>query len=369
MFYGEIDVWLNPELRPALRGEAHVDWPRVLAGLRAAEPSRTGSWRLEVPVSPGQVVTARHYGPAERSGRAFAPLMVSLHPRTGALLATRVWGEYAMTFLYDLHYTLLLGPTGKWILAVTGLLLAATLVAGFVLWWPSLRKPRLAFAVSHPAGGARRTYHLHKAAGVYGGALLLVLALTGAVLAAPAWFDPLIASVAPFEAKPNPRSAPSQAPDVGIVRALEVAQAAFPAARVRWIQTPEGVAGTWSFRLEQSGEPGARFPKTLVFVDRYRGVVLATSDALAARGGDAFLNWMHPLHSGEAFGIAGRVVVAATGLLCPLLFVTGLLRWRHTRSGRARIRAPRGGERLEEARSEEGRRGESAVALRNRAER
>ena len=38
---------------------------------------------------------------------------------------------------------------------------------------------------------------------------------------------------------------------------------------------------------------------------------------------------MHPLHNGEAFGLAGRLLAFAGGLLPTLLLVTGWLRWRH----------------------------------------
>jgi len=33
------------------------------------------------------------------------------------------------------------------------------------------------------------------------------------------------------------------------------------------------------------------------------------------------------LHSGRAFGWTGRILVFLTGLACPILFVTGVIRW------------------------------------------
>jgi uncharacterized iron-regulated membrane protein len=39
------------------------------------------------------------------------------------------------------------------------------------------------------------------------------------------------------------------------------------------------------------------------------------------------MQWQWPLHSGAAFGWTGRILVFITGLLCPLIFVTGVIRW------------------------------------------
>jgi len=43
--------------------------------------------------------------------------------------------------------------------------------------------------------------------------------------------------------------------------------------------------------------------------------------------GDAFLNWQWPLHGGKAFGWTGRILVFLLGLACPVLFITGWVRW------------------------------------------
>jgi uncharacterized iron-regulated membrane protein len=66
-----------------------------------------------------------------------------------------------------------------------------------------------------------------------------------------------------------------------------------------------------------------------VWIDAYDGRVLAIQDARARHAGNALLAWLHPLHNGEAFGLIGQWLTVAAGLLPLLLFVTGLMRWRH----------------------------------------
>lgn len=48
-------------------------------------------------------------------------------------------------------------------------------------------------------------------------------------------------------------------------------------------------------------------------------------DPLAAKGGDRFLSWMFPLHTGEASGTAGRVYISFIGLTPLMFMVTGLV--------------------------------------------
>jgi hypothetical protein len=44
-----------------------------------------------------------------------------------------------------------------------------------------------------------------------------------------------------------------------------------------------------------------------------------------------FSQW--PLHNGQAFGMTGRILVFLSGLACPVLFVTGVMRRRQKTQG------------------------------------
>ena len=74
-----------------------------------------------------------------------------------------------------------------------------------------------------------------------------------------------------------------------------------------------------------------------MWIDQYSGAVLAVRDPRDDGPADIFLNWLHPLHNGEAFGMPGRIVVCAAGALPAVLFVTGLRRWRQKARARRRM--------------------------------
>lgn len=335
VFYVEIDQWLNPRIALATAAPPPSLQP-LASALQAAHPGRGGAWRIEMPLTAGSPLTARYDKPEESRGRKFAPLLVSLDAGKAAVTGSRFWGRTAMTWLYDLHYLLLIDGWGATLMGVTGLLLALSLLSGLALWWPANGNWRSALRLRWQAGTVRRTYDLHKFGGIAGGAVLLVLALSGFALSLPGWANPLISWFSPVSARPHVHSQQSGGNRIGFDAALGVARSRFPGAAPRWVESPADEAGSYLIRMYQEGEPGRRFPRTLVWVDQYSGAVLAQQDARRRTAGDELLAWLHPLHSGEAFGLPGRIIVLLSGLILPLTYLTGLLRWRQKRRAQQR---------------------------------
>lgn len=336
----EIDQGLNPELAPSRPLAAPRSYQAVLEALRRAHPDRQGAWRIEAPLEPGRPIMARYYRPAEKAHLAFSPLMVSVDPATLETGPPRFWGDFAMTWIYDLHYSLLLDRTGRTVVAVVGLCLLVSFGSGLYLWWPSGARLRSALTMKRKAGGARRIYDLHTLSGVYGVIVFAMLALTGAMLDEPTWFNPLVNRMSPLRLPDTHFSMPvAERSPIPIDAAIAAAMQRFPDAELRWIETPADVSGVFRINLHQPGEVGRRFPKTNVWVDQYSGRIVASRDATQDSAGDTLLAWLHPLHSGEAFGMTGRIIVLVSGLLPPVLLVTGFLRWRQKRRVRARVAA------------------------------
>ena len=79
----------------------------------------------------------------------------------------------------------------------------------------------------------------------------------------------------------------------------------------------------------------------LVIPSAYSGEVLTLRDPGRQSAGDTFLDWQHPLHNGEAFGLPGRILACIAGLLPTLLWVTVLMRWLHKHRARLVMAARR----------------------------
>jgi uncharacterized iron-regulated membrane protein len=338
VFYVEADRAAHAELRPHETPPPAAYAP-ILQTLEAHARERPGAWRIEV-TGRGGPVPVRYYNPPETAGRGFAPLMLWVDAEGGRVVREAFWGEYVATWMYDLHYALLMGDLGKTLMAVVGVLVLVLLVGGTWLWWPAGGKLRSALTLKRAASPQRRIYDLHKVAGIYGLLLLTVLTVTGVVLGAPEWFRPGLAAFGPLHKAPELQATPIRgATRISVDAAVARAQAEFPAAQLAWIETPAGPRGVYRINLQQPGEPSRRFPRTNVWIDPYTGDVLAVRDPRRDSAGDKVLNWMHAVHNGEAAGLPGRLLVAISGLGAASLFVTGLVRFLHKR--RARIRAGR----------------------------
>lgn len=339
VFYPELDAASDARLRSVDATARPVSYEAVYQALRAHAPNRPGPWRIEVPTGGGPL-PARYYQPAETAGRSFAPLMVWVDPGGPGVVREAVWGEYAATWIYDLHYALLLGDLGKRVMAVVGVLILVLLVGGAWLWWPPTGKLRSALTLKRAASPQRRIYDLHKVAGIYGILQLAILSVTGAMLDAPDWVKPVLAQAGPLYQAPHLGSDPTAGrPRLPVDVAVATAKSRFPRADLAWIETPAQSRGVYRVNLHQPGEPSRRFPRTSVWVDPYTGAVLAVRDPFLEGPGDVTLNWLHAVHNGEAAGLPGRIAALLSGLGAVALFVTGVVRWRH--KARARRLAPR----------------------------
>jgi uncharacterized iron-regulated membrane protein len=137
---------------------------------------------------------------------------------------------------------------------------------------------------------------------------------------------------AQYVSAPAPAGArPLQAGEI-----MAAAQAQYPQAQVTRIGFPRKPGDAFEVRLRQPGEVRQDTGATRLWLDAWTGQRLGVRDPQDAPAGDTLLNWLFPLHTGEAFGLAGRVFITLFGL-APLGFaVTGLLIWWKRRRGHQR---------------------------------
>ncbi len=329
-FYIEIDEQLNSQLileNPP--SQSRQSYETLFQALKSAQPTRNKAWRLELPEQPDRMITARYYKPIEKQDLAFAPLMVWVNPYTAEVVSQRFWGDFLMTWIYDLHFTLLMDSNGLIALSIIGLFISLSLITGLYLWWPSQHTLRSAFTLKTNTSSQRRIYDIHKLSGLYSLPILLIVVVTGVLLGFPP-VKPAIETVSNlYKPKSTHSIVTENAERLPVDFIVKRAQQYFPSAIVKWIETPNGADGSYRINLRQAHEPSQRFPKTNVWLDQYSGRVLAIRDTNKDSAGDTFLRWLHPLHSGQAFGLTGRIIVALSGVIPLVLFITGIMRWRH----------------------------------------
>jgi uncharacterized iron-regulated membrane protein len=330
LYHEDIDELLNPQLVIEEPQDKYQSLDRIMASVRAAHPNRYGSWTLEMPRTPHSMITAWYDKPTETYFELYAPLMVSVNPYTGEVVASRFWGQTAATWLLDLHTQLRLGRLGWNAVGVLGLLLIVSCGSGLYLWWPGIRALGQAFKFRHQSGMMLLAFDLHRLLGLFSAVALIVLASTGVLLSYPFVLETL-AGASGMEHGETGRTITSTAiPNnhpTGLAAASFVAQGPFPRAELRRVTTPAGDTGIYRINLRQRSEINRRHPYTTVWVDRWSGQIKEVRNPDRFSTGETFATWIWPLHTGEALGATGRLAWFLAGLSLFVLYVSGLLRW------------------------------------------
>jgi len=334
VFDHAIDEWLNPGLLLSERTGSHIDPDRAAAAIAAAAPRGHRLRWLSAP----RTENAVYRGYTGSGGGSWR--MHAVDPVSGEALGSRALGDNLMSIVYALHQQLLLGARGEFVVGFLGLAAMLSLCTGLYLWWPRLRHLRPAFTIKRHAALPRRQFDLHRTTAIYSLPVIAAIVVSGIFMAWTPWLEPVVARIAPVTEPGAEVRAERGGADkrIGPSRALEIARGVLPRARWSGIGFPAGETGTYTVALVEPQHPRASVGRSCVWVDPWRGEVLAVRRWSELRAGDVFLDWQIPLHNGEAFGMAGRIVVFVAGFVPLVLFVTGVRIWRLKR--RAAMRNP-----------------------------
>ncbi|WP_082591437.1 PepSY domain-containing protein [Duganella sp. Root198D2] len=351
----ELDGALNPRLLHSRSAGDKADAAPTPAQAQAAyerlaaEPGYGKPSMLMLPFESDGVYVAWYRKPNRDKGSFDNEVsrQVMLDRYTLEILGERNYGEIGlsrellMPTLFQLHRYLLAGDVGKTVIGISGLLLTVTSLMGFALWWPkhTLASLRKSLSVRGALASRQFNYSFHRSAGFFMTPVLAVLGFSGLAMNLPDWVRPVVGAVATLEPNAKMANGPAEGrKPISVATALEAAQQRVPQGRLTRVSF--GSAKTpFEIRMRQPGEVREGDGNTRVSVDAFSGNVLRLRDPLNAAAGDTFLNWQFPLHSGEAFGLVGRVLVSFSGL-APLAFmITGLVLWLGRRAMRRKAHA------------------------------
>lgn len=337
-FYPEIDRALNADwVTPQSRGTP-VSMQRVLDSAQRAMPDRF-LHSVFPPDGPRDVHHVWFTPSAEDQSRMWEVLV---DPNDARVLGQR---EAVPTIdfsrrniantVYTLHLNLFMGDLGNTVVGLVGLVALASSFSGLVLWWPrDARGWQRALTVKRGTRGVRLHFDLHRVSAIYSVVVLVIVLATGVTLIFGSETRSILGLVSPVRQPPAPMHAETNASSVDADQVLARATTEVPGGRVRCLWLPGASGSAWRVTSTE--------PRGIVWAGGRSELWLRTDDASViesrrhddASAAETYLAWQVPLHNGRAFGLAGRWIVCALGVVPLLLAVTGVLIWWRKRGGR-----------------------------------
>jgi len=321
-FEGDFDHWLHPGIWYVQDNGRSLPEAELIA-------------RVEQQYAPARVrgvVLSQH--------RDLAQLMqltdrstVTVNPYSGAILSRRTGVTGMQKWLASIHQIHLRlagdprapwGPAGKIAVSYAGLALFLLAPTGLVLWW----RNKIA-TLRWNASWFRICFDTHHLVGIYAGFFLWIAALTGVAIG----FDwpeqaiyALTHSARPnFSPPPQSKPAPGAAP-VGVDRAIAVARRALPGAALDVIQLPLNPKGAYQVVLRFPEETSGSAHSS-VTVDQFSGQAIDVRNFLTDSQGYRWIRFNRSIHTGDAGGLAGHIVMSLSSLLLVVIAITGIVIW------------------------------------------
>jgi uncharacterized iron-regulated membrane protein len=342
-FQREIDAALNPALyRASGPADPAIGYAEILRRAEAATGRPAGTIRPPDAVWPVWVVSP----PRQRGGPPAASAYFD--PANGTLLGERDSSGSFIAVSRQLHDTLLLRDWGGretvgWLGVVTVLFS----ITGIWLWWPKAGAFGAALVTIRRRPSVVFNLDLHRVVGIWMAVVLAVVGFSGVVIIFPQWFRPLVGVAAPAQPGPSPTiltptppTPPRREPmTVDADAAAAAALAHLPGQVVTGVLLPTRQRQSWQVTVRPENASTEVRARSFITIDPWSGAVLEERGPRTRSAGEEALAMQRWLHGGALLGWPGRLLVFASGIAMPVLFVTGLTAWLLRRRNRRRLQA------------------------------
>lgn len=303
------------------------DYRGSLDALVAAVRARCPDWPIQRYAFPRTPDTAGYFHLDGGDGRI---MQVSIDPASARILAVRERGERPEEWLMAMHHYLYLGPWGRPISGLFGLVMTVLSLSGYILHRRFTRAP-FAPGIGADRGSVKPPSDLHRRFGQLSLVFLLVLGLSGAWVGLEDVPDLWSAkkprdAAATREAAQKQRKAPAKSLDAMAAAHPDWFGTDAPALAEAQLQFPRKAGDLFSLTGMHSGEFFWRrsrlawVPETGEIKQRQRAAEMPWSTRFVAA--------MYSLHYGDFGGMPLRWIYAFGGLLPVGLAITGWMVWR-----------------------------------------
>jgi uncharacterized iron-regulated membrane protein len=333
-----LSLWFGGD-RIADSGAPHQPLDRIISVVRDQSPGYRFD-RIIYREDPALPLIARIVPP---DGGTFHIAMID--PTVPAVLSSGPLTHYPLQLAERLHVSLLSGDIGHNILLFEGIALVFMGVSGLIVWWPRKNKFRKALTIKWKSKSLPLLRDLHMVPGALTAVLMLLAGLTGAMLIADPVVKAAVSAVAPVkpEIHLDLKDVENKEAVISWQEAFDRLHQKLPDGRLRQLRFMGGgdrLLGTVMV-AEDAVNPRAHH---IAAVDRWVDETIVFADGNDLPSGSAFMEWLLPLHTGEAFGPLRGTLMTILGLSLGGMSITGFMVWWKKRP-RRRPQAPKAKER------------------------
>lgn len=350
-FHDEIDEWLNDDWFQIERTSATTPLPlNKLTEIVAKQFPKQTIQFIGLKRESHQSVVMRLTAPDPKDNSDYVD-QIFVNPYTGQILGARQMGAFdlskrgVMPFLFKFHYTLHLPDKwGRWLMGGIALVWLLDSFVGFYLTLPKqtlmngIRKFQSRWApawkIKWGAGASRVNYDAHRASGLWLWGVLFVIAFTSVYFNLnKEVYRPIAGLFTSFTTHPSealPKIKSSKPPmdwESALARGLQLQPTGaedLPATYISYLSKQNVFRMSYD---EREANAWFKYKREQIFFDANTGELKAVYGHSNGTSGDRFNSWQFPLHTGQMFGLFGRILVLITGLVVAGLSITGVYIW------------------------------------------
>ncbi len=291
-----------------------------------------------------------------------------LDPWTGQELGRRTRAVLSeglinvMPFIYELHWRLVAGDLGQWILGIVALLWTIDCFNGFFLTLPKSfsgfwNRWKSAWTIKRNASFFRLNFDLHRASGLWLWALLFVFAWSSVMMNIRPWYEPVMRTLFDYRSLEEDYRAnlhPNDTPRLSWRTAQQRGEQLLSEQSAlhgfsfgqRLSMMYDSSSGAYFYEVRGSRDLFERAPQgggTALMFDGNSGALRLLSQPTGERTGNTIESWLYALHMARVFGRPYQILVCLLGLATAMLSITGVYiwlrkrrsaHWSHSRSAR-----------------------------------
>ncbi|MGY0035627.1 PepSY-associated TM helix domain-containing protein [Pedobacter sp. NJ-S-72] len=261
-------------------------------------------------------------------------LIYYLNPYNGNLVK-KTRPDFLVT-VEEIHTSLLLGETGKFIIRWSVVIFVLMLISGLILWFPGqMRLIKQAFTIKWKSSFKRVNYDFHNVLGFYASAILLVSALSGLYFG----FKEVRTTVSFLSGSKLSEGRKAEPAEQSII-AETIPERYERMYRKAIVQYPGADLTTLSIRKDGNIRLRLNYPsdwerkRNTFFYNAENGQLIRSKLYKDFNRADIIEATNYDLHTGQLFGLFGKIIATIVSFIAASLPITGFIIWLKKRKKR-----------------------------------